>query len=56
MLSRLGHFLDIIQLPGVLGKNSIALLDKISQEEVREAIAFLNYQWSPAKNGLSLIF
>lgn len=36
--------LDNIQLPGVLVKDSTALLDEISQDEVKEAIACLNYQ------------
>ena len=31
--------LDNIQLPGVLVKDSIAMLDQISQDEVKEAIA-----------------
>lgn len=48
--------LDKIQLPGVLVKDSTALLDQISQDEVKEAIASLNYQWSPEKYGLGLIF
>lgn len=48
--------LDNIQLPGILVKDSTALLDQVSQDEVKEAIASLNYQWSLEKNGLGLIF
>lgn len=48
--------LDNIQLPRVLVKDSTVLLDQISQDEVKEAIASLNYQWSPEKNVLELIF
>jgi len=48
--------LDNIQLPGVLVKDSTAWLDQISQDEVKETIASLDYQWSPEKTSLGLIF